>query len=331
MSMDFAFVPDAERAQGLDRAMRQGLLDSLEYLAGVLPEENEAVAVGLEKIVRSGRAGACYGPNAFGLYYEATALLLREDWAAAIPVLEALASEAPLDTSSLQVLPLDAVGDQSVVNRYVWMMDSDPDARFGFAKPAAPVADAATRRIESAMQRLWEVTPNLAGEIEALVRQMILVGAAPDASSQFAGGSSYSLWGALFLNADHHSDDMSFIEAIAHESAHSLLFGFCVDEPLVRNADEDRFPSPLRQDDRPMDGIYHATYVSARMHWVLDQMIQSNTLSPDEAALATQKRAADQRNFFDGLQVVEAHGALTKTGAELMSAAKHYMRDVTAD
>ena len=34
-----------------------------------------------------------------------------------------------------------------------------------------------------------------------------------------------------------------------------------IDELFVLNPDWERFPSPLREDPRPMDGIYHATFV----------------------------------------------------------------------
>jgi hypothetical protein len=49
------------------------------------------------------------------------------------------------------------------------------------------------------------------------------------------------------------------VQMLAHESSHNLLFGFSADESLVENSPEELFPSPLRMDPRPMDGICHAT------------------------------------------------------------------------
>ena len=38
-----------------------------------------------------------------------------------------------------------------------------------------------------------------------------------------------------------------------------------LDEPLVQNAPDESYHSPLRADDRPMDGVFHATLVCARL------------------------------------------------------------------
>ena len=67
--------------------------------------------------------------------------------------------------------------------------------------------------------------------------------------------------------------DLDMVQALAHESAHLLLFGMCADGPLLENANDDhRYSSPLRTDSRPMDGIVHATFVTARMCCALSQL-----------------------------------------------------------
>lgn len=62
-------------------------------------------------------------------------------------------------------------------------------------------------------------------------------------------------------------------EVLAHEAGHSLLFGLTVDEPLVLNLDDVLYPSPLREDPRPMDDIYHAAFVSAHMALAMETLI----------------------------------------------------------
>ena len=137
------------------------------------------------------------------------------------------------------------------------------------------------------------------------------------------------LWGALFLNADFHRTAQAVAEVLAHESAHSLLFGFCTDSALVENSDDERYNSPLRTDPRPMDGIYHATFVSARMHWAMSRLLEARVLD-DEATEATRgARDADVRNFWSGYEVVAEHGRLTDLGRALMNEAHAYMETVT--
>src|SRR5690606_31521721 len=138
----------------------------------------------------------------------------------------------------------------------------------------------------------------------------------------FDGGSCYMLWGALFLNVDLERSPVALLEVLAHESAHMLLYAFAADEPLVLNEDDERYPSPLRVDQRPMDGIYHATYVSARMHWAMGRLLDTDLLDPVGRQEAQAAHAADARNFAAGDTVVRAHGRLTATGEALMSEAR---------
>ena len=134
-----------------------------------------------------------------------------------------------------------------------------------------------------------------------------------------ACGSSYSLWGALFLNASSHNNDITMVEVITHETAHCLLYGLSIEESLVLNPDDKYFPSPLRSDLRPMDGIYHATFVSARMHWAMSRLIESGQLDAHECETAEQARIADQKNFNTGYETIAAHALLTATGEQVMA------------
>ena len=119
------------------------------------------------------------------------------------------------------------------------------------------------------------------------------------------------------------------VEVIAHESAHSLLFGFCTDEPLVENRGDELYTSPLRPDPRPMDGIYHATFVSARMHLAMSRLAESGMLDQESRDAAIRAAASDAANFEAGYAVVRDHGRLTRTGRALMDSARAYMDTVS--
>lgn len=330
MSLEAGFFPDAARAAAMDRRMRAGLADSLEYLAETLAEQLDADRSGLDALVREMRSGAIYPASTFGLYYEATSSLIDGDQDAALALFDELARERPRPSAELRIVTLDESGTPANAQRYRRLMDNDAQTRFGFIQPAPDVAQQARKLALSSLARLERAVPALEQEFRMLVRDLIFVAGEPGAAYQFAGGSSYILWGALFLNAEHHTDEIAMIEAMAHESAHSLLFGFSYDEALVNNPDDELFPSPLRVDPRPMDGIYHATYVSARMHWALSQLLESGDLTPAETEFAREARDADLRNFFDGHAVVSAHGKLTATGQALIDQALAYMQSVRA-
>jgi HEXXH motif-containing protein len=194
-----------------------------------------------------------------------------------------------------------------------------------FQPPAAEAVENFRERFAAGHALLSDALPELAGEIRALVREVVLATSPDAAPFQFDGASAYQLWGLLFLNPKFHPTPVAVAEVLAHESAHSLLFGFTFDEPLVFNDDEERYASPLRPDPRPMDGIYHATYVSARMHWAMTRLAASPLADEEMRAAALKAAAADMENFEKGHEIVARHGRLSATGEALMREALAYM------
>jgi HEXXH motif-containing protein len=297
------------------------LADSLDHIAqraGHLLGAHQLAAV-----VAALRDGTHFGPTTFGLYYQ-LAMALMDD---RLPDAELIASEL----ASLPCAPADlsvrSLGDlpPRQANLYRQLMDTDPQTRFSLLAPPRPLAIRFVQRLQSTMALMRSVAPELAEEFEALVREICMVVGDPAAQYQFDGGSSYMLWGGLFLNIESHNTDIQLLEVLAHESAHSLLFGYALDEALVLNSDEELFPSPLRVDLRPMDGIYHATYVSARMHWAMSRLLRSQTLSEVERSEVTLAMKRDAENFESGDHVIKRHGRLSQTGRSVMEAARQYM------
>jgi HEXXH motif-containing protein len=316
------FAPDAQRARALNARMHDELAQSLRY---VVEESRGAVRFdeGAMSTLLSGlRTGANYPPSAFAGYYDIVDAILQDRLDAAQDLFAELARSRPW-RAGLQVKVLGSPELGANSDRYAKMMNSDPSV--GFAVPDPEVAAAFRARLTEGMDLLARALPELSAEIGAIVREIVISGGDASKMMQFDGGSHYRLWGALFLNAEFHPTPLSVVEVLAHESAHSLLFGFCTHEPLVENPDDELFTSPLRADARPMDGIYHATFVSARMHWAMSQMLRTGLLDKVETESARAAAEADADNFAAGYSVVAEHGRLTHLGQGLMAGAKRYM------
>lgn len=322
--IDLGLPPDGQRGLAIDLTMRQSLADSLAYIgseiSGVIDFDSHALA----KLVSELHQGARYPPSTFGLYGELVLALDRGDNGTATTLLGELLEERP-GMPGWNLMALENPANSPRAARYLRMMDSDPAASFAMLPPSPAVAAGFAKRFTSAHRLLCAAVPELAAEFDALVSQVIMVTGDPSAQYQFDGGSSYMLWGGLFLNAESHTSDVALVEVMAHESAHILLFGFASAEPLVNNDDNILYHSPLRADPRPMDGIFHATYVSARMHWAMSRLLASGLLDAAAREQAQQARTSDRENFYAGYGVVERHGELTATGAAAMAAAKEYM------
>lgn len=306
--------------------MRHQLLDSLQHILDTLEDQLPADLAALHDLVNALNEGHQQAsPSTFGLYYEAAGALLQDRQTEGLALLKELGSERLLESPHLRILTLDQVTPDARRQRYQRLMDTDPDTPFRIVSPPDDTTTTGVNAFRQAYERLRTALPDLAGEFDALIREVVLVAGAPELGYDFAGGSCYMLWGALFINARCHSNDIAMMEAIAHESGHSLLFGFTIDEPLVLNDERELYVSPLRDDPRPMDGIYHATFVSARMHWAMSRLLETNTLSAQESELAATYRAAECRAFWNGYQTVQASARLSATGQSLMASASAYM------
>ena len=303
--------------------MRERLGDTLEYIFGEVGE-----ALGIDE--REARRAAAniraerQSPNRFGLYYDMVLALEGED----IDDARALAREllAGADLPGTRVLAI-ADRPEDEVARYRRLLVPEPHMA---RQPGPAMLAETTARVHAAFDLLDRGFPGMAAEIRELLREVVIAQGPEDPNARtFDGASSYMLWGATLLNARGQTTVMDTAQALAHESGHNLLFGFCSSGSLVENADDELFSSPLRTDPRPMDGVFHATYVVARMHQTVSRLLAAGVIGDDAMDGALADLAAHRRNFAAGDQVIRDGGRLTPLGTELIESARAYM--ATAD
>jgi hypothetical protein len=74
-----------------------------------------------------------------------------------------------------------------------------------------------------------------------------------------------------------------------------------------------------------MDGVFHATYVIARMHQTLNRLLQSGVLDAGQTELARKDLALHRKNFEAGDVVIHEGGRLTEIGRDAIESAREYM------
>jgi HEXXH motif-containing protein len=328
MREHLAFRPDALRARGLDLRMRSRLADSLAYIANEvgarLPVSRDRVSAFLERL-----AFAPVSSMIFGAYCDLVLALEAGDSQAAAGLFEEIVS-APVSPEALSIRSIGDPDHETEANRYVRLINTDPSMVVVLRPPSPELEAFARQRLEAAMRLLGQGFPDLADEILALVREIIL--AVDDESSpvRVDGASSFMLWGAIIMNAERGRTRLDLVQGLAHESGHNLLFGLCADGPLVENDDFDRFASPLRADPRPMDGVVHAAYIVARMHQAVDTILQAKVLEPDEADAARADLANHSQAFWRGMDTIDKYGRLTALGHDVIESARNYMAAAAA-
>jgi len=319
------FLPAPERGERLDRRVCLGLRESLAGVAAALAEAGiDATAVSQAAVCPPGPVS----PLLFALHAGLVEAILDEDDRAASQLLagfdrpQGFATGRGIDFVTTDDAVLGAAGAGRL---YASLAIDDSEAGVALAPLAPDTLSEAAGRVRASLDLIAAAAPDLAGEIAAIVRQVVLVRAAEGSERDFGGASSFHLWGAVFLNAHRHIGRVAMAEGLVHEAAHLLLFGEARGERVVENDDDERHVSPLRDDPRPLDGIAHATFVLARMAYAAEQMLASDSLTAPERADAEAALARNCEDYRDGAGVLARHARLTPDGARMLEAAATYM------
>jgi hypothetical protein len=322
-----SFVPSAERVRFLDQRMRSRLAESLRHIweqgEGLLQVSSDK----FQKFVNE-LENRPVSPLAFSFYSDAVLAIEEDDIEEASRLLREIIN-LPKYPGHILVNELGDPQQDPIAQRYAsLLLDSDARDSFKFEvfPPSREAAANCRTLIQDAFNLLDDGDPDLAAEIRALLREIVLAaGTLESKAMTFDGASAFMMWGAIIINANQPKGELTMVQMLAHESSHNLLFGFSADEPLVENSPDELFPSPLRMDPRPMDGIYHATFVLARMHRAVKGLLGSGILSAKQKEIAEKDLADNARLFADGIEIVDRFGKLTPLGRVVMDGAKAYM------
>ena len=308
--------------------MRRRLADSLRHIARAIEGRIDFSSPALDAFLERLRRGPV-SPLVFGAYCDLVLAADAGDLDAAKRCLAEILG-AQNHPGGPAIVDLADPRTDAAADRYARLVDTDPRRPFRIHPPPAAVAAAARKRIAEAFALMDRGHPELAAEIRVLLREIVLaVGDESPGAVDFDGVSSFMLWGAVVLNARSHSTSIDLVQALAHESGHNLLFGLCADGPLVENDEDELYASPLRKDRRPMDGVVHAAYVSARVREAMTRLLGSGELTRDQAKAAEAAAEASRRAFASGMRTIERHAKLTALGAAVMAGAREH-RDAAA-
>lgn len=331
--MDLSFYPNKERAIALDRRMCFELAQSLEQLCSQIeiqlpPSESVIHTTKLNTVVSALNKPKRISPAVFAAYYQLIFSILNEEDHLSEKVDELVLTVSYREGLTFRDLSVTGLGTQKLVTLYNGCLDTDNLSKFEFLPPEEDESKQTKASVLKALSLMHDTVPAMANEFTAIVIEVILAAASKQPNAyRFDGASSYMLWGALVLSVDDEKTDLEMMETLAHESAHSFLFGLTIKEPLTFNDENERYNSPLRRDPRPMDGIYHATFVSARMHFAMNEARKSGLLNDAQQKECIEYLAASNKAFYDGYNVVTQQGELSPTGQEVMDNAHDYMKE----
>ena len=327
----FEFKPSPVQAARFDTDMQMALRESVwnvvEQVRDDLPNQLVADAELWAQLPTNTSPTA---PAGFGAYYDFVQALEQNRTGRAKSLLREILFDSDAG-SGVQINRLGADYSGRISSRFQAYMGNGKTDASGIAKCPQRDARRFKTNLSAALGILAARVPDLYAEFQTLIREIILV--VPDGScdDEFEGGTCFKLWGALFLNAESEATPLQLAITLAHEEGHAVLFGACRSEMLVENPDEERFWSPIRQAERPMEGIFHATFVSARMALTIREIQRNGALSIAEKKTIDQELSQALSIYEDGVDIVAENARFTQTGKTVFDEMTRSMRDFLVD
>ena len=322
------FIPQqGDAARALDQGMREDLAASLERIgsmaAAVLPGEGRlGEAAGH---IRSHRIE----PGVFALYYDLVFALQNRDFAAAADLWNKLMARAAAEPQSrlMRYRPTHLGEDAERFQRLTSIGTPDPAV---FCDPQEEDWLRFHETAPAALDLLQRAHPAWAEEVRELGVWTIAAvpELRPDARG-FSGGSSIMAWGAILVNVKDWTDRLGVLGVIAHEATHLLLFGLSRSEPLVTNPVGERYQTEARPMPRPMNALYHSTYVSGRTGRMCLEILDRchGELSEAERLKLAQTAERQRQRFDQGYEVIRRDAQLTPLGRRLIDEARETLAD----
>ncbi len=300
----------------IDRLIRQKLAKSLAY---VYEKSEQALAIDKHRAeaalqaIRSGRVD----PGVFARYYD----LVRAVSSGAFPEADKLVAEINALAVTPQTFEIVAFTSEELgedISRFFRLLFAESRSVRPQGGPQTVDFHTMSSRLEEALQIIRGIDADIGQEIDALVHRLVLMEDEPnDGRASFGGVTSFMIWGALFMNVRAYNSRWDAVQFLVHEITHALIFGLGFDGPLVLNHPSENYPSPLRNDPRPMDGVYHATMVCGRLAYFNRRWLASPDILGDDRELSTAAMQENLEAFRRGAKTIAASARMSDMGRDL--------------
>ncbi len=297
--------------------VRRQIADSLSSVSAALAPQLPESPTALDRLIAGLRTGPVR-PSVVAIYSDLVLAIANQDESAVVAALAAAAALETIESDGpCRVVTLsDTDLGPGMAASYIRHSDDDPEVTLDLVAVERERLAAAESALGMVRERIAAADPDLAGEIGALVREVVFA-ANGGRGPNFDGVTTFYLWGANVLNVEAADDLTALAEGLVHEAAHTLLLGKSHGHPLVSNPLDERFESPLRPDPRPMEGIVHANFVVARLHYLAGRILDGSERAARQAEQQALFRAADE--------MITSRAAFTPTGEAIYRATRDYM------
>ena len=309
-------LPVAGRALFLKASFNQSLIDSLNYL---LEACHEAVPSSLfskatqkiNSLSVTSKLSGLLGVIHSNLFNAAE----QNDLTKVCSTLERF-SDDTLQHENLTYVNLSNVDDYySPLVRHVFSQELKREVEY-YSLPSEDF-EKAKCSIQRGIQIIERSFPDFYAELQDLVSEILVVKA-----RGLKQGSSSDLFGMVYKSSLFRGEKITdAVDFLIHEQSHLYVHALNKDDPILLNPAQ-MYYSPLREEDRPLMGIYHATFVLSRMQYVLGKALTINEIPDEEQEYCKELIGRYQHCFHEGFDTIMTNGHMTPLGSALIQSAR---------
>lgn len=217
----------------------------------------------------------------------------------------------------LIISPLTSAGNSLAKQMILKIIRDDKQLGFGYCDDPL-LATAEAEKITRALTIIRQYAPETGNEIDHFIHQIYLTQETTDNSRFMRSGTNFYMWGMMFAYVHSSHSIAYYIDILAHECGHTALNILNAGDPLVLNRADDVFTAPLRDDDRPMIGIFHALFVLSRICYVFSEIIRNSNSTPEPEYY--DRLSSNLEKLSNTADIVRQHAILTETGEHIFTA-----------
>lgn len=213
--------------------------------------------------------------------------------------------------NDIVVSPLSSADNSFDKEMILKIIRDDKELGFGFCDDPV-LAATESEKVYKALDVIRENVPEAYSEIKTYIHAIHLTQETDDGSRFMRSGTNFYMWGMMFAYVNEEHTVPYYVDILAHECGHTALNIINAFDELVLNDPSATFVAPLRVDNRPMIGIFHALFVLSRICYVFDRIIQKGTSEYVDECKERFRQAF--KKLTDTHQIVKEHGQFTQIG-----------------
>jgi len=326
MESNLAYVsiyPNGSKALISREAFFFNMYKSLTYLKDIAIRTTNYKKFSTENILMARKDATVLNPRLFFLHDMLLDQMRNNDELEVVSTLEHIEKLCNEEKSKYSVPCIKSVGNEDW-EQFIIKSSIQSVSEFGRTAKIEPVCSDSLSKQRPLLKPAFEIIdknlPEMSKEIDIFLHKIrVFKGVGT------MGITDVRMFGCMFIREPRSNLDpiLYYTEHIIHEVSHMTLNSAMIADQIVLNGREAIFNSPLRTDLRPMLGVFHATFVTARIVLLFSKIAKKTR---EENVLEYLEQQLDE--LATGINEIKKGGILTNLGESLLNESIHLMDSV---